>query len=116
MNIYTQYAIWLADLNPRFGSEVGKIRPVIVVQTDLLNEIGHPSTLVCPLTTKIIADAFPLRVSVPLQNIELQKPSDIQVDQMSAIDNRRFSTYLGKLDDKTIDLFKTALKQVLALP
>lgn len=116
MNSYTQYSLWLADLNPRFGTEVGKIRPVVVVQTDLLNEIGHPSTLVCPLTTNSIADAYPLRIPVFLQNTELQKPSYILVDQMSSIDNRRFSTYLGKLDDKIIKLFQTALKQVLALP
>lgn len=37
-----QFEIWIADLNPRRGTETGKIRPVIVVQTDLLN-VEHPS-------------------------------------------------------------------------
>jgi len=32
-----QYEIWIADLNPRFGTEAGKSRPVAIVQTDLLN-------------------------------------------------------------------------------
>jgi mRNA interferase MazF len=115
MNTYTQFSLWLTDLNPRFGTEMGKISPVVVIQTDLLNEIGHPSTLVCPLTTKTIDGAFPLRIAVAVKNTELQKASDILVDQMSAIDNRRFSTYLGKLDEMTIVLLKTALKQVLGL-
>ena len=28
--------IWLANLDPRFGTEAGKTRPVLIVQTDLL--------------------------------------------------------------------------------
>jgi mRNA interferase MazF len=36
-----QFEIWIADLNPRMGTETGKIRPVIVIQTDLLNK-EHP--------------------------------------------------------------------------
>ncbi|RLD88235.1 MAG: type II toxin-antitoxin system PemK/MazF family toxin, partial [Bacteroidetes bacterium] len=43
-----QYDIWLADLNPRLGTEPGKTRPVLVVQTNLLNQVFHPSTLICP--------------------------------------------------------------------
>ncbi|MCY7328866.1 MAG: type II toxin-antitoxin system PemK/MazF family toxin, partial [Saprospiraceae bacterium] len=31
-----KYEIWIADLSPRFGTEPGKIRPVVIVQTDLL--------------------------------------------------------------------------------
>ncbi|MCY7311344.1 MAG: type II toxin-antitoxin system PemK/MazF family toxin [Chitinophagaceae bacterium] len=31
-----QYEIWIADLNPRFGTETGKTRPVVIIQTDLL--------------------------------------------------------------------------------
>ena len=33
-----QFEIWLADLNPEFGTEAGKTRPVVIVQTDLLNK------------------------------------------------------------------------------
>ncbi|HCL27480.1 MAG TPA: type II toxin-antitoxin system PemK/MazF family toxin, partial [Candidatus Latescibacteria bacterium] len=48
--------IYLADLNPRRGTEPGKTRPVLVLQTDLLNGAGHPSTVVFPLTSRIIDD------------------------------------------------------------
>ena len=34
------------DLNPRQGTEPGKVRPGLVVQSDLLNEVGHASTVV----------------------------------------------------------------------
>jgi mRNA interferase MazF len=32
-----QYELWIADLNPKFGTEAGKTRPVVILQTDLLN-------------------------------------------------------------------------------
>ena len=47
-----QYEIWIADLNPHFGTETGKTRPVAIVQTDLLNKF-HPSTIICPVTTNV---------------------------------------------------------------
>ena len=37
-----KFHVYTADLNPRFGTEAGKIRPVVVVQTNLLNEDHMP--------------------------------------------------------------------------
>jgi len=34
--------IYLADLNPRRGTEPGKTRPVLVLQTDMLNKVALP--------------------------------------------------------------------------
>ena len=41
--------IWIADLNPQIGTETGKTRPVLIIQTDLLNRAQHPSTIICPI-------------------------------------------------------------------
>ena len=78
-----QYYIWLADLNPGKGTEPGKTRPVVVIQTDLLNEF-HPSTLICPITSNVNKDIRLLRVH--LKKGQLDKPSDILIDQIRAID------------------------------
>ena len=59
-----QFEIWIADLNPQIGTEPGKVRPVLVIQTNLLNKIPHSSTLVCPITTNIVKDTSILRVSL----------------------------------------------------
>ena len=40
-----KFGIYIADLNPRHGTELGKIRPVVVVQTNLLNNMGETSFL-----------------------------------------------------------------------
>jgi mRNA interferase MazF len=80
---------YLADLNPRRGTEPGKTRPVLVIQTDLLTRAGHPSCIVLPLTTQIQSDAEPLRVRVPAGHPGFDVDSDVMIDQIRAIDNRR---------------------------
>ena len=107
-----QYEIWLADLNPQIGTEPGKTRPVVVVQTDLLNEF-HPSTLVCPVTTNVVKQIELLRVH--LKKGVLSASSDILVDQLRAIDNRRFRRRMGKLTRKQSSRLKENIKIVFDL-
>jgi mRNA interferase MazF len=107
-----QYEIWLADLNPQIGTEPGKTRPVVVVQTDLLNEF-HPSTLVCPVTTNVVKQIELLRVH--LKKGVLSASSDILVDQLSAIDNRRFRRRMGKLTREQSSRLKENIKIVFDL-
>ena len=33
--------IWLANLNPQRGTEPGKTRPVLIVQSQALLDVGH---------------------------------------------------------------------------
>lgn len=80
--------IWVADLNPPRGTEPGKTRPVLIVQAQPLLDAGHPSTYVIPLTTKLVEEAEPLRIRVPASGL-LPHDSDLLMDQLRAIDNRR---------------------------
>ncbi len=80
--------IWLANLEPRHGTEPGKTRPVLIVQSQALLDAAHPSTLVIPLTTDLTEAAEPLRIRVPASS-GIARKSDLLVDQLRAIDNRR---------------------------
>lgn len=71
-----KFHIYTADLNPSFGTEPGKIRPVLVVQTNLLNK-NHLSTIICPVTTKINPDAEILRIHLKKGEAGLERDSDI---------------------------------------
>lgn len=104
--------LYLADLNPRFGTEPGKVRPVVVVQTDSLNRY-HPSTIICPLTTKVAGFENPLRVAIPKGVSGLSRPSDILVDQVKAIDNRRLRRRLGALSDAYLSELRQKLLLIL---
>ncbi len=80
--------IYLAKLYPKKGNEVGKIRPVLVYQTDILNDCEHPTTIVLPISTVLIDDAYPLRYRVSKRD-KLEKASDVLCDQIRALDNQR---------------------------
>jgi|TARA_B100000315_G_C14494313_1_gene549157 mRNA interferase MazF len=107
-----KWDIWLADLSPQRGTEPGKTRPVVVVQTDLLNSI-HPSTIICPLTTAIQKNVDILRVHIKKSRGGLKKDSDILVDQIRAIDNLRLIKKLGVLSAKQRELLTANLRTVL---
>ena len=107
-----QYDIWLANLNPSRGTVPGKTRPVVIVQTNLLNE-EHLSTLVCPVTKNVNPEIELLRVH--LKKGQLDKPSDILVDQIRAIDNRRLIKKVGSLTKDQVTILKENIKVVLDL-
>lgn len=44
--------VWVARLNPNQGAEVGKVRPVVVIQADALTDAGVATVVVVPLTTQ----------------------------------------------------------------
>jgi mRNA interferase MazF len=107
--------IWLADLDPRRGTEPGKTRPVLIVQSQALLDAGHPSTLVVPLTTTLVEDAEPLRVRVPAAG-RLRRESDLLIDQLRAIDNRRLvQGPLTQLPAGLMELVGRAVQEVLDL-
>jgi mRNA interferase MazF len=105
-----QYDIWLANLNPSKGTEPGKTRPVVIIQTDLLNET-HLSTVICPITTNVNKEIELLRVH--LKAGQLDNISDILVDQIRAIDNRRLIKKLGQLTKDQKIRLKSNLRIVL---
>jgi mRNA interferase MazF len=104
--------VYVADLNPRFGTEPGKVRPVVVVQTDALNR-SHPSTIICPLTTKTAGFENPLRVALPKGTSGIGRASDILVDQVKAIDIRRLRKRLGALPDPYLGELRNKLLLIL---
>lgn len=107
--------IWLADLDPRRGTEPGKTRPVLVIQAQALNDAGHPSTLVIPLTTGLAEGAEPLRVRVAPSG-KLRRESDLLIDQLRAIDTRRLvSGPLARLSAQLMRRVGQAVLEVLDL-
>jgi len=101
-----QFEIWIADLNPQIGTEPGKTRPVLVVQTNLLNKIPHPSTIVCPITTNVKKDSEILRVHLKKRVAKLQQDCDIMIDQIRAIDNKRLIKKVVDLPSELIQVVK----------
>jgi len=108
-----QFDIWIADLQPQRGTETGKVRPVLIVQTNLLKD--HPSTVICPITSNIAADSDILRVHIKKGIANLKNDSDIMIDQIRAIDNRRLTSKVGELPNNLRQKVKENIRIVLDL-
>lgn len=104
-----RFEIWVADLNPQNGTEPGKTRPVLVVQTNLLNRVPHPSTIICPITTNIQKGSEILRVHIKKGTASLKEDCDIMIDQVRAIDNKRL---LKKIGDLPANLSKLVIENL----
>ena len=109
-----QFDIWIADLEPQRGTETGKVRPVVIVQTNLLNNL-HPSSVVCPITTNIQKESEILRIHIKKGASNLKVDSDIMIDQIRAIDNRRLVNKIGELNKELQTKVKDNIKIVLDL-
>lgn len=107
--------LYMANLEPARGTEPGKIRPVLVLQTDLLNA-GHRSTIVLPLTTNVARESRFLRVHLKKGEARLSEDSDVMVDQIRAIDNRRFRRALGAVPPGPLAQVERNLGLLLDLP
>ena len=110
-----QFDIWIADLNPQVGTEPGKTRPVLAVQTNLLNKIPHPSTIVCPITTNVKKNTDILRVHLKKGMANMQQDCDIMIDQIRAIDNKRLIKKIWDIPTDLKDIIKENIRITLDL-
>jgi mRNA interferase MazF len=82
--------IWIGNLNPNRGSEVGKIRPVLVLQADFLTEQGEPTVIVLPLTTQVRKSREPLHVTIPARD-RLEQDCQVMPEQPRTLDRNRLA-------------------------
>ena len=107
--------IRLANFNPSKSTAAGKVRPCLVIRGDLLNEADHPSTTVIPLTTQVTPAAAPLRLKIQSRD-RLLEDSDLMIDQVRTIDNRRLTgDVLATLTNRAMLRVSEYLKLILEL-
>ncbi|MGH8274277.1 MAG: type II toxin-antitoxin system PemK/MazF family toxin [Gammaproteobacteria bacterium] len=80
--------VWTANLNPRRGHEIGKIRPVVIVQTDALTEAAMDTIIIIPITTQLWPSARSLRLPLPARD-QLKRNSYVMVEKLTALDRDR---------------------------
>ena len=111
-----RWHLHVVALDPRVGTKPGKQRSCLAIQPTEFAEAGLPSTVVLPLTTRIVReDAFPLRVRVPAGVCGLTRASDVLVDQMLAWDNSLFRRDLGPVPEAIRDEVRRAVLEFLDL-
>ena len=88
---FERYGIYRADLNPTRGSEINKVRSVVIVSLDVLNE-ALETVVVCPLTTKL-HPRWRSRLQIKCQG----KHAEIAIDQIRTISKSRLRSKMGNL-------------------
>ena len=107
--------IWVGNLNPNRGSEIGKIRPVLILQADFLTEQGAPTVVVLPLTTQVRKSKEPLHVTVPARDRLLQTCQVIP-EQPRTLDRSRLADGpLTRLTPQELSAVEKSFKAVTGL-
>jgi len=104
--------IWLINLNPiKKNNEMGKIRPAIIFQNNLLNN-NYPTTIIIPLSTHLIDEAEPIRYRITKRD-KLLQDSDAVLTQIRAIDNSRFVEKLGELSNFEFNKLRELFNEII---
>ena len=106
--------IVVANLEPTKGSEQGGIRPVLILQNNILNKYA-PTTIVAPITSKIYTKEYPQNVQFLHLPSGLKKESTILLNQIRTIDKKRIIKRIGTLDNLTMNKINGAIKVSLSL-
>lgn len=107
---FERYAIYRADLNPTRGSEINKIRPVVIVSLEALNQ-ALETVVICPLTTKL-HPRWRSRLEVKCQG----KKAEIAVDQIRTISKSRLISKLGTLSAKETQELRRLISEMYGNP
>jgi mRNA interferase MazF len=94
--------------------ELGKPRPVVIVQADELDE-ATVTVLACPITSEI-TEKLPLRpVIEAAENNGLRVRSQVMTDRLLAVPRDRVRQIIGTLDSVNANRLDAALLLVLGL-
>ena len=104
--------VWIARLNPNRGKEVGKTRPVVIMQADELLALGNTPVIILPLTTRIFPSFQLWRITLPARD-RLLEDCQVMVDHPRTLDRDRFTD--GPLTTLTDEEMRTIEKSMAAV-
>jgi mRNA interferase MazF len=107
--------LYIVDFNPRVRTKPGKLRPAVVLQSDLVNEAGYPSTIVIPTTTRLVDDPGILRMRIKKGQGGLARDSDLLLGQLIAVANESFQKEIGVLPDELTEELEKRVRIILSL-
>lgn len=103
--------VYLVGLDPVVGSEVGKMRPAVVLQNDLANRSSQTVTVV-PISSQI-ERVFPFQVRIPNGEGGLERPSKALCEQIRTVSRNRLVRLLGQLPSERLQEIRLALDRHL---
>ncbi len=105
--------VYIADLDPAFGKEIHKKRPVLIISGNNFNQIMHTVVLL-PLSSIIPQVIGPDLMIFP-KITALDKESVLLLTQIRAVDKIRLIKKVGKISMTYLKEVEEALKLILGL-
>ena len=103
--------VFMVDLDPVVGSEVGKKRPAVVLQNDLANQ-SSPTVTVVPISSKT-RRVFPFQVRLNAGDGGLPRESKALCEQIRTVSRERLSRRVGHLSEERLSEIRKALNRHL---
>lgn len=107
--------LYVIDFNPRIKTKPGKLRPALVLQSDLVNEAGYPSTIVVPTTTRLVENPGILRLRIKQGQGGIARDSDLLLGQVIAVANESFRQEIGALPNSLMEDLENRIRIILNL-
>lgn len=105
--------IWTANLNPGFGVEIRKKRPVLIISSDKINQ-NLNTTIVIPISSQVYP-LGPEKVLISKGSTGLDKDSVVLTVFVRAIDKARLIEKIGKVKQKQLLEVEDSLKLILGI-
>lgn len=105
--------IWIADLDPGFGTEIRKKRPVLVIASDLINH-NLNTTIVVPISSQVSIPGVE-KVFLRKATHGLNKQSVILPVFVRAVDKVRLVKKAGKITQDKLEEVEDSLRLVLGM-
>jgi len=113
MTDFKQRDIYWIDLEPTKGAETRKLRPCVIIQSDLVN-VQSRTVIVAPLLPQ--HKPWPFAVNLePTEKNGLDKDRHINLKRLRAVDISRIGKKQGRLENRYKDPIKAALMIIFDL-
>jgi mRNA interferase MazF len=100
--------IYLADLNPVKGHEQAGLRPVLVMQNNVLNT-NLSTVIIAPLTTNPKAKGKLTTFHIPAKKHGVERESIVLLYQIRTLDKGRLMRKVGELNNEQFSEVKKQL-------
>ena len=100
--------IYWVRLDPVEGSEIGKIRPAVVISNDINNELADTITIV-PVTSSV-GKVYPFEVLIRKGTANLAEDSKAKANQIRTVDKSRLKNLIGTVPLHILEEIEKAIK------
>lgn len=111
MKQVNQGDLYLVDLNPIIGHEQAGLRPVLILQNNILNRHLY-TVVVAPITSNLKAKGLMTTYFLPAKLTKLRQDSVALLYQLRTIDKSRLIKEMGHLPKKDFSQLRAKMMRV----